>query len=125
VEVVTPLEDMLLKYEEAHPGQTDIDQVEWKAFWVKHQRYRTICIPCIAKRKEGERSAAIDGLAARDMHDEHSQWGPVYLSAASRAIIIAWHRKARERIYGRGGTYFQTLWQAAKHRFSRCYWLTY
>ena len=103
MELVTPLEDMLHQFEEAHPGEAEIDQVEWKAFWVKFERYRTLCIPCISSRDEKQRNVAMGGIADEDMVDQHPDWGPIYLSAASRAILIAWHRKARERIFGRGG----------------------
>lgn len=79
-------------------------QVQWKAFWVKGQRYRTLCVPCIARRNERERNVAMGGIADEDLHDEAPDWGPVYLSAASRAILMAWHRKARDRVFGRAGT---------------------
>lgn len=112
VEVVTPLEEMLQKYEEAHPGEQEVDQVEWKTFWVKVQRYRTLCSPCIARRNAKERNVAMGGIPDEELQDEANDWGPVYLSAASRAILIAWHRKARERIFGRGG---QSVSRAASH----------
>merc|ERR1712178_276422 len=32
-----------------------------------------------------------------------ARFGPVFLSASSRAIMIMWYRKAQDRIFGRGG----------------------
>lgn len=33
----------------------------------------------------------------------YSEWGPVYLSAASRAILMKWYRQAQENVWGKSG----------------------
>jgi hypothetical protein len=121
VEPVTPLDEMLGQYEDAHPGETEVDQVEWKAFWAKFQRYRTLCIPCIAQRNQKQRHVAMGGIADEDIKDLNTEWGPVYLTAASRAILIAWHRKARERIFGRGGERRRFLRPRTRRGCIRCH----
>ena len=39
VEVVTPLAELADKYDAEHPDE-EFDQVVWKTFWIKHQRYK-------------------------------------------------------------------------------------
>ena len=38
-----------------------------------------------------------------DDEPDGPQWGPVFLSPAARAILIGWHRRAAERLFGKGG----------------------
>ena len=106
VEVVTPLAELIQKYDGEHPDE-EFDQVVWKTFWIKHQRYRTICLQCISKAKEEERRDAISGAAQLSDDDDggadYPDWGPIYLSAASRAIVIGWYKQAQQRVFGRGG----------------------
>ena len=56
VEVVTPLAELIQKYDGEHPDE-EFDQVVWKTFWIKHQRYKTICLQCISKAKEVRHTA--------------------------------------------------------------------
>lgn len=58
VDYLTSIEDMYDKYIEEFPEQEDgeLDQISWKTFWMKHQEYKTTCLPCIAKGKELERT---------------------------------------------------------------------
>ena len=66
---------------------------------------------CIAKAKLEERqdaaaTAAEGGGDGGDDSDDdigRPKWGPVFLSAASRAILIGWHRKAVTKLFGKGG----------------------
>jgi hypothetical protein len=107
VEIVIPLEVLAEKFDEEHPDE-EFDQVAWKTFWIRHQRYRTVCLACVSARKEKERNAAMKdaGLFAEtdDEGDaEYPEWGPVYLSAASRAMLINWYRQAQESLFGKGG----------------------
>merc|ERR1712070_1166190 len=99
VEIVIPLEVLAEKF----------DEVAWKTFWIRHQRYRTVCLACVTARKEQERNIAMKdaGLFAESDDDdrdaEYPEWGPVYLSAASRAMLISWYRQAQEQLFGKGG----------------------
>ncbi|KAK7253719.1 hypothetical protein SO694_00002341 [Aureococcus anophagefferens] len=88
-------------FDAENPDQ-EFDQVAWKTFWIKNQRYRTICMNCIAKAKLEERkeaaAVAADGEFGDDDDDDDDgrpKWGPVFLSPASRAILIKWHRMAK------------------------------
>ena len=38
-----------------------------------------------------------------DDDDGKPKWGPVFLSPAARAILVGWHRRASERLFGKGG----------------------
>lgn len=74
---------------------------------MQNQRYETICLQCTSRNKEkalnsniyGEKDESEDG----DEVSAHPDWGPVYLSAASRAILITWYKKAKENVWGKSG----------------------
>ena len=106
VELVTPLSVLADKYDAEHQDE-EFDQVVWKTFWIKHQRYRTVCLECVSRAKEEERREAVSGAVALSDDDDggadYPDWGPVYLSAASRAIVIGWYKQAQQRVFGRGG----------------------
>ena len=79
-------------------------QVAWKTFWIKSQRYRTICMACVAKQRDEERAGGVKiQEELSDDEPDGPQWGPVFLSPAARAILIGWHRRAAERLFGKGG----------------------
>lgn len=74
---------------------------------MQNQRYETICLQCISKNKEKARDKSIQGGMV-DSDDGESEevypdWGPVYLNAASRAILMQWYRKAQENVWGKAG----------------------
>lgn len=74
---------------------------------MQNQRYETICLQCISKNKEKVRDSNIQG-AMEDSEDEeepsaYPDWGPVYLSAASKAILMKWYRRAQENVWGKAG----------------------
>lgn len=73
---------------------------------MQNQRYETICLPCISKNKEKTRDSNIEG-AIDDSEDEEEpnapDWGPVYLSAASKAVLMKWYRRAQENVWGKAG----------------------
>jgi hypothetical protein len=81
-----------------------VDQVQWKSFWDNNQRYHTICLACIMKRKESKAKASLQGGAGifdpsifeDDEQEEYPDWGPVFLSAASKAMLLDWYRKAQK-----------------------------
>merc|ERR1711988_747004 len=109
VELVVPLEVLGDKFERESMSE-EFDQVAWKEFFRKHAKFRTLCLECMLKRKEDERNA-VAGMQGVDISDSDedgqgaagARFGPVFLSAASRAIMIMWYRKAQDRIFGRGG----------------------
>jgi hypothetical protein len=81
-----------------------VDQVQWKSFWVSNQRYHTICLACLTKRKELEARQKIKGGNLFDPtlfdddedQEKYPEWGPVFLSGPSKAILLNWYRKAQK-----------------------------
>ncbi|CAM9095227.1 unnamed protein product [Chrysoparadoxa australica] len=110
VRVVIPLEELALQFEQDHP-ENEFNKVQWKKFWMQHQRYETLCLPCISRSKEDERQAAMKGAMSESDDDQpetllsqlYPDWGPVYLAAASQAILLQWYRQAQERVFGQSG----------------------
>jgi hypothetical protein len=94
-------------YDKSFPGDEEVDQVQWKTFWMNNQRYHTTCLNCLTKRKEVATRAALAGVVDLSMYDdeqeEYPDWGPVYLSAASKAILLNWYRKAQRSRAGKKG----------------------
>ena len=46
---------------------------------------------------------AFDDALLNDAQEEYPDWGPVYLSAASKAILLNWYRKAQRVRQGKKG----------------------
>ncbi len=66
-------------------------QVAWKSFWERHQKYRTICMACITRRNLDKRDEAVAAAALGGAEvPTGPQFGPVFLTAASKAIMIKW-----------------------------------
>ncbi len=84
-------------------GIVDGYQVAWKVYFKKHEKFRTICLECIAKRKGDDKEAAQMAWAPGSDDDKDQKFGPVFLSASSRAIMMLWYRNAQARIFGPGG----------------------
>jgi len=110
VEYDVDIEKMMAMYDKAYPDEVEIDQVQWKSFWSSNQRYHTICLACLTKRKETETKNAIRAAAGGfdagifdTTPEEYPDWGPVYLSAASKAILLNWYRKAQRIRQGKRG----------------------
>ena len=57
VETCYSVEDMNRQFIEEYPEcKYDIDQVLWKRFWQRNQKYQTICFPCLQKRAQHDDS---------------------------------------------------------------------
>jgi hypothetical protein len=96
----------------------DFDRVVWKRFWMQRQRYETVCVKC-----NGRAPAQRSGFAPLDSNSDdsdggssphrrsgspskgarHPDWGPVFLNAAAKAILLQWYKRAQERLWGAGG----------------------
>jgi hypothetical protein len=101
VEYEVDLDTMSGMYDRTYPGDEEVDQVQWKTFWTNNQRYHTLCLACITKRKEVEAKKALaaggyDPLYDDDEQEAYPEWGPVFLSAASKAIMLNWYKKAQK-----------------------------
>jgi len=104
VECIIPLETLADKFDAEFPDE-EFDQVAWKTFWIRHQRYRTVCLGCVTAKAEEERNEALKNAGLfKEAEDEdpagdYPDWGPVYLSAASKAILISWYRRAQDKVF--------------------------
>jgi hypothetical protein len=100
VDLITALEVLGDRFEEEHPSD-EFDQVAWKNYFQKNARFRTLCLQCVQREKEDQKLVA-QGMQAgaaesdRDVPQE-SVFGPVFLSAASRAIMLRWYRAAQDQ----------------------------
>ncbi|CAM9092103.1 unnamed protein product, partial [Ectocarpus fasciculatus] len=110
VEYEIDVDEMMSMYEAAYPEDEEIDQVQWKAFWSRNQIYHTICLSCLTKRKEKIRGGGAGGPAAPgfdtpfdDDQEQYPDWGPVFLTPASKAILLNWYRKAQRSRAGKKG----------------------
>jgi hypothetical protein len=108
VELMIPIDVMGDKFEAENPNMEEFDQVAWRAFWEKHQKYRTICMACITRRNQERREEAMMGFAPGALGGAADRpagpdFGPVFLSPASKAIMRKWYMTARGRLRGRGG----------------------
>ena len=107
IEYEVEVDKMSDMYDAAYPGDEEVDQVQWKTFWMNNQRYHTICLSCLTKRKEIATRAALAGVMDLSMYDDKQEdypdWGPVYLTAASKAILLNWYRKAQRVRQGKKG----------------------
>eukprot|EP00981_Chlorochromonas_danica_P004272 scaffold860_cov155-Ochromonas_danica.AAC.2 len=75
--------------------------MQWKTFWMANQRYHTICLACLTQRKETEarerlQGQGIGGWLDDDAQEAYPDWGPVFLSASSKAILLDWYRRAQK-----------------------------
>ncbi|GMI38387.1 hypothetical protein TrCOL_g4878 [Triparma columacea] len=104
VELVVPIEELDERFQAEHPDE-EFDQILWKNFWQKHAQYRTICLNCISQRKERERREALAGALKDEDEDAGadypSEFGPVFLNAASNAILLGWYKAAQNRLFGK------------------------
>jgi hypothetical protein len=79
----------------------DIDQVLFKTFWRRYQKYQTICLACVNKRKEKEREQIITDDRSDD--DEPKQ---LILSdnmtVSTESILASWYSAARKNVNPRG-----------------------
>jgi len=107
IEYEVDVDEMAARYDATYPGDEEVDAVQWKSFWMNNQRYHTICLACLTKRKETATRAALAGVMDTSLLDDNQEdypdWGPQYLSAASKAILLNWYRKAQRLRQGKKG----------------------
>merc|ERR1711937_601630 len=79
VELVIPIEVLGDRFEKAYPDMVEFDKVAWKEFFQKHEKFRTICLDCIAKREDEKRNKML-GIAPpepelpQEKRPEESPW---------------------------------------------------
>lgn len=108
VELVIPLEIIGEKFERNNKSE-EFDVKAWKDFFKKHQKFRTLCLSCATKEKLGQPIAhtSLQGQSYSDDENNSAQkvpqFPPIYLNAASNAIMRKWYRRAQDRVFGRYG----------------------
>jgi hypothetical protein len=107
VELVIPLEVMGDKFETLYPSD-EFDVVAWKDFFATHQKFKTICLNCLANTKMDHRVPLGAGTATTAILDDADDaaklgFGFVALHAASRAIMMKWYRLGQDRVFGKTG----------------------
>jgi hypothetical protein len=107
VELLIPIEVLGDRFEKEHPDD-EFDQVAWKQFFNKNAKFRTLCLKCIQEEQavaKEKAAKALQGAEISDSDDDDlgSRFGPVFLSAASNAILQNWYRKASDVVRKRGG----------------------
>ena len=107
VELVIPIEVLGDRFEKEHPDD-EFDQVAWKQFFNKNAKFRTLCLKCIQEEQNVAREKAMRALQNAEISDSDdddmgARFGPVFLSAASNAILQNWYRKASDAVRKRGG----------------------
>ena len=116
VEYDVDIDRMIQMYDNSYPNEEEIDLAKWKSFWSENQVYHTYCLACISLRKKKEKQGAAfrsgtagagGGIAVSDdepeRQEDYPDWGPVFLTTASRAILQHWYRKAQLRLAGKKG----------------------
>ncbi len=101
VELVIPIEVLADRFER-ETGAQEFDQVAWKMYFKKNEKFRTLCLECISKRLEEDKAKAQLVFDIGSEEDDE-RFGPVFLSSSSRAIMMLWYRNAQARIFGPGG----------------------
>ncbi|OQR94449.1 hypothetical protein ACHHYP_01279 [Achlya hypogyna] len=106
VELVIPLEVMGDKFDKAYPSD-EFNVAEWKAYFAQHEKFKTLCLNCLAKQKHEARAPLGMGADDRAMDDADAAaalgFGLVELNAASRAIMLKWYRLGQDRVFGKTG----------------------
>ncbi|EED88737.1 predicted protein [Thalassiosira pseudonana CCMP1335] len=75
----------------------DLDQVLWKKFFKRNQRYQTICLPCAKERNTKRQEDVINDDRSED--EGHDRDILMYtLNPISESIMATWYEKARANI---------------------------
>jgi hypothetical protein len=114
VECVVPLEALGDRFEQEHPNMEEFDVAAWRTFFAKHERFRTLCASCVARRVAAAKARAAGVAAAAADHEDElraaaaapsvlagrgdPRFGPVFLSPASAAIARGWYGRAKRRL---------------------------
>ncbi|KAF0732128.1 hypothetical protein Ae201684_010780 [Aphanomyces euteiches] len=105
VEMVIPIEVLGDKFERSYPSD-EFDVAEWKKYFAQHQKFKTLCLSCLAKQKQQIRMPAL-GAGANNADDAEAAatlgFGSVHLNAASRALMMKWYRLGQDRVFGKTG----------------------
>ena len=88
MELVIPIEKLGDMFESNQLDTGEFDQVAWEQFFVTHEKFRTLCLDCIALRKERARLAALRGEQVSESdEDKPEKFGPVFLQPRAREMV--------------------------------------
>ena len=71
-------------------------------FWKKHQRYQTICLPCISQQKIKNTFFESNDHALTNcnkLNNDYPNWKGFRLDDQSTSILMLWYKKARENMF--------------------------
>ncbi|GLD93027.1 hypothetical protein PINS_up001619 [Pythium insidiosum] len=107
VELAIPIEVLGDKFESQSLAE-EFDVAGWKEFFTKHEKFKTVCLNCLAQLREvqarqGGRSFGGGAGGSGGFGGPQGDWGPVQLNAASYALMQKWYRKAQDRVFGKHG----------------------
>jgi len=104
--LLIPIEVLGDKFEKKFPSD-EFDKVGWKNFFNKNAKFQTLCLNCIQDKQEVEKQKAARRAKGADNYssddDDGPKFGPVFLTAASTAIILKWKHQASDVVRKRGG----------------------
>ena len=79
---------------------SEIDQVLFKRFWQRNQRYQTLCLPCVQKRKNKEHEGILlDDRSSDDGSvDIDNKLSTSDMTQSAESIMARWHAEAQRRL---------------------------
>ena len=100
VELMIPTETLASRFEVENAADESFDSAKWKVFFLRYQRFRTICRKCKASRvaKTGEDLKQLITEKVTTM--SNANLGGIDAGTVSREIAEAWLDKARDRLVG-------------------------
>lgn len=101
VETCFSVEEMNRQFIVEYPEcKDDIDQVQWKMFWQRTQKYSTICMECLQKRAKEKYEGIIDDDRSSDDADSLGDLVSSELSNVQSTILSTWYSQARASLNG-------------------------
>ena len=76
----------------------EIDQVRFKMFWKRHQRYQTICLPCVQARKRKEMEGIILDDKSSDSSSDGNGLASEDITISASNILSNWYAAARKNL---------------------------
>ena len=76
----------------------EIDQVRFKMFWKRHQRYQTICLPCVQARKRKEMEGIILDDRSSDSSSDGNGLASEDITISASNILSNWYAAARKNL---------------------------
>jgi len=99
VELMIPVDALADRYEiESKDGQ-GFDEASWKAYFLRNQRFRTVCAACVKARGSGDLGTAVTKIVTTRTDPN---MGSVDAGAIAREIARKWLDKARQRLKSYG-----------------------